>query len=203
MVSGAVVPIGPNEKGAFVVQSLAGLGKHSKFLGEEPFYGNSCNDVFSYGTTTATATDPVSHALPISHTTTMAEMDVWFVFFDHDKPFSDCFLERLHPDETIMHFMRKLKAGDYGGPIANAKIGDVKIWKFRSLKIQPRDTQMDDLLSNLEFTDNEDSDVELVQGQTMMEELRLQRFEPLLVRVLQTGMQRLFLRIVFPTQCLK
>jgi hypothetical protein len=129
---------------------------------------------------------------PISHTAiTMAEIDVWFIFFDHDKPLLQFFLESLHPQDTIMHLMRKIKAGDYEGPIANAKITDLEVWKFRSLKLNPRDKQMGELLSNLKLTDSEDSDVELVNVQTMMEELHLKRFEPLLVRVLQKGMQSL------------
>jgi hypothetical protein len=97
-----------------------------------------------------------------------------------------------------MHLMRKIKAGDYM-PTADATFSNMEVWKFKSLKLDPRDDQVDELLSNLKLTDNENSDVELVKEQTMMEELRLKKFEPLLVRVLQKGMQRLFL-IMFPTE---
>jgi len=42
----------------------------------------------------------------------------------------------------------------------------------------PAREQMGKLLSNLKLTDNEDSDVELVNVRTMMEELRLKEFQP-------------------------
>jgi hypothetical protein len=128
------------------------------------------------------------------------EIDVWFIFFDdHDKPLLRRYLEILHPHDTVMHLMRKIRAGDYM-PTADATIGNMEVWKFRSLTLDPRDDKMDELLSNLKFTDNENSDVELVKEQKMMEELRLKKFEPLLVRVQQKSMQRLFLRIMFPTE---
>ena len=62
---------------------------------------------------------------------------------------------------------------------------DIEVWKFKSLKIDPRDKQqMGGLLGNLKFTDT-DSDVELVDELTLMEELHLQEFKPLFVRVVQ------------------
>ncbi len=126
-------------------------------------------------------------------------MDIWFVVFDHDKFLPQWFLERLPPNETIMSLMIKITGGENDGPLANVKTSDVEVWKFKSLKLAPRGKQMDELLNNLVFTD---SDIELVDARTMIEELRLVPFEPLLVR--RKGKYHLFLYIMFPTKlCLK
>jgi len=115
----------------------------------------------------------------------MAEIDIWFIFIDHDKPVFRRSFERLHPHNTTTHLIKKIKEGDHGELIINVKMVDIEVWKFKSLKIDPRDKQqMGGLLGNLKFTDT-DSDVELVDELTLMEELHLQEFEPLLVRVVQ------------------
>ena len=124
----------------------------------------------------------------------MAEIDVWYIIINHDKPDFVPLLENLCPSDTITHLKKKIKAGD-------ANLRDMEVWKFKSLSLDPRDKQqMDELLNNLNFTHNEESNVELVGLQTMMEELQLERFEPLLVKILPEGMQRLFLGIMFPTK---
>ncbi|KAI0283430.1 hypothetical protein BGY98DRAFT_931218 [Russula aff. rugulosa BPL654] len=110
-------------------------------------------------------------ALPIHTTVTTA---IWFVFFRHNTPDLAFFCEKLYPHETIIELKKKIKEdlqGDYEEYIANARPKDMEVWKFRDLKVDSRSRQMNELLSNLKFTDNE---VELFQRQ-----------EPLLVRVVQ------------------
>ena len=132
-------------------------------------------------------------ALPIHTTVTTT---IWFVFFRHNTPDLDFFCEKLYPYETIIELKKKIKEdlqGDYEEYIANARPKDMEVWKFRDLKVDSRSRQMNELLSNLKFTDNE---VELVSGRTMMWELQFQRQEPLLVRVVQKGTWHLFLHHV-------
>jgi hypothetical protein len=123
----------------------------------------------------ATPASPLSPSAPT--------MDFWFIVFDYNKPLSQWFMETLPPHKRIIHLMKKITGSDYDGPTANVKISDMEVWKFRSLKlVDPFDEQMERLLNNLNFTDNEDSEVELVDVRTTMEMLQLASIEPLLVR---------------------
>ena len=119
----------------------------------------------------------------------MAEIDVWYTIFNHDKPdFDHRFkYEKLHPNDSIFHVMIKIKEVG-NNPIAD--IRDMEVWRFKSLKLDPLGKQMDELLKNVKFTDNA-SDVELVDLRTKIEDLRLAAYEPLLVRILSKGVQRL------------
>ena len=70
-----------------------------------------------------------------------------------------------------MHFLRKIKAVGFT-PTADVLIENLEVWKFKSLELlDPHGDRMDELLSNVKLTDNENSDVEFVTEQKMIKGL--------------------------------
>ena len=81
----------------------------------------------------------------------MTNMDVWFTFFDHDEHVSEYFHESFSPGAAIMYFKKTImaKSDDYDGPIVNAKIGNIQVWKIKPLKLNPRIKELDKLVDEL------------------------------------------------------
>jgi hypothetical protein len=153
--------------------------------------------------TPATATDP-SHT---SHTPpTMAHIEdkqvVWYILVDFDNiPFGDPLLVYLGHDESILQLKMRIKEGEYKDKLAHVNAANMEVWKCKSLTLRGvRHDGIDNLVGRLKFSSDEDSDGQKLAHWDLVIDLRLQKNEPLVVRVQHKGVQRLFLRIMFPAE---
>jgi hypothetical protein len=145
----------------------------------------------------STPSPPPSLTLPPPAPTTTADKEFWLLFFYHDQPIMESFYHKRPGSDPVGKLIWEIFNNErrrYGrhAAIENAAITDLTVWKFK-MKLNPRSAHMKTLLSNLTFIDSEHSYVEPVGMRLTIEELGLESFEYLLIRIL--GMWHLFLRV--------
>ena len=109
----------------------------------------------------------------------------WFLLIDHNyKPnFGDPFSEWVPENCSVHDLKMKLKDGDNKSDFSHCPANRLRIWKCKTLKLSHKDPlyRLNELLSNIRFSDGEDSDVQLLAAGQTMEELGLKDDELLLV----------------------
>ncbi|KAI9451176.1 hypothetical protein BJY52DRAFT_1191181 [Lactarius psammicola] len=114
-------------------------------------------------------------------------INIWCLLIDrdHNPSFGEPFPQALYDDDVIHHLKGRLKSGENERDFRYQPANRIEIWKCKTLKLSPKDSlnRLKELLSNIKFSDDEDSDVEhLVAGQSVME-LGIKDDELLLVLV--------------------
>jgi hypothetical protein len=146
----------------------------------------------SAATTTATGHTPA----------TMAGIKVWYILINPDNvPFGEPLRVMLGHDDDIIKLKTEIKKGAYKDNLANVNITEMEVWRYQSLTLRGlRPDRINELVKNLEFSSDEDSDGQILAGWDTMIELQVQEYEPLVVRVQPKGRQHVFVRIIFPAE---
>ena len=112
---------------------------------------------------------------------------IWCLLIDRDhKPtFGDPIPEWVSDTDSIHQLKLRLKQGnnkeDFYGPPANR----IQIWRCKSPKLSPKVSlnHLKEIISNIKFSDGDDSDVQLLSAGQSVAELGLKDDELLLVAV--------------------
>jgi hypothetical protein len=127
----------------------------------------------------------------------MPLIQVWFLLIDHDhKPsFGDPISELAYDEETIHKLKLRLKEGNNKIDFCGGPANRIEIWKCTTLKLSHKDTlnRLKQLLSNITFSDGEDSDIQLLAAGQSVTEVGLKHGELLLAVVPKISMPLCFL----------
>lgn len=137
----------------------------------------------------ATTSTRISDTLPL--------MEVWYILVDsNNTPLGEPRAAYLGYTDSISQLMMAIQGGPYKDDLAHINIKSMEVWRFPSLSLNNvRLDQIGDLVGCLTFSG--DNDGEIVSKWTLVKELQLQQFQPLVVRIIHKGMY-LFLHNMFP-----
>jgi hypothetical protein len=156
------------------------------------------------GTTSTATTAPAgTHTHTDDTPATMAHIRVWYILIGPDnKPFGKPFRVHVLDDKyDILELREDIKKGPYKEDLAHVNVNEMEVWRCQSLTLLGLDPDgIGELVRNLKLSRDEDSDGKKVGGWTQVMSLKLDEYEPLVVRVQPKGAQRLFLRIILPAE---
>jgi hypothetical protein len=132
----------------------------------------------------------------------MADIEVWYILINSDNtPFGEALPVIVRHNGKIVHLKKNIKEGDYEESFAHVNITEMEVWRCPSLTLcDLRPDGIPELVKNLTFSSDENSDGWELAGWDSVMELQLQEYEPLVVRVQPKGVQHLFVRIIFPAE---
>ena len=139
--------------------------------------------------TTCASAATTTTAAAASHSATMATIEVWYILIDSDNvPVGPPSMVILGSIEKIFHLKTAIKNGEYQNDITYVNTKDMEVWRFEDLRLH--DANMGGIdVNNLDFTHAGKN----LGAWLRVAEQNIQEDEPLVVRVVQKGVQHSFL----------